>query len=1019
MALAAHISIKLLGTALSRGASLLIPKILRLRKIDQTLRHIEQKNEHVRAAISDYQTVVGSYQGSYSTILSAFLTELEKTSIADAMVEAALLKRPSPATNALFHELYYRFFLDTAPPPAELYDALYKSFSVTLRELSTDKIIYDLLSAIHSSISARFDRLENAVLQNSTPATATYDALAPSIQRISKALQQSFRMIRVETTKGARNVDITSIYIPPRLCFRPPTDRTDAVIGPTSHDIIARMAPTLASKADGLRQGNLTPTEHATQELSCFSFSEIKASFGRIVVLGDPGGGKSTLCQRICYDLAKNATLSIQYGDRREIPAAEQKVPFRIILRLYEKARLVEPQLDILTYICRDIQHIANLELADIRTVIQYLFSTGRALFAFDGLDEILETAKRREFVDLVHHFTDMFPLCPVLVTSRVVGYDFAPLRSEFQQLVLEKFEEDEVKDYTTKFMQVVGERDAETAALEADRFIAQTRQNAEDLRNNPLMLGLMAWLFLSRGDVPSNRPEIYRDCAILMFERWDQDRGIHADIPKGFDRLQLFSALAAEIYVDPALRAGVEKDWLEKAVRNHFAPLFESRAKANEAARSLVHFLIGRAWVMTEVGDGIFAFAHQTFLEYFFSKSIDDRIDTVRSLVKELRPRIVGKEWDVVVHLALQIKTYRNARRQEEAAHELIKIVEKSRTIKDRESAMSFLANSLEYISPTEGVVKQIIWCIFDNCMRSSNKDIGFSILERARRKARSRAEFVDRAIVDMLTSEVRGSDLDRSEKSASEIGYYSSVFKIGPATALLRNSPILDGEVRYAAMAELKSFVLERSSIDERFARICWSWFNIADDKTLKSEGIVVYLSTVITDSIYGIDGISNALLFTTPNYRNNFVNPNLSVDTSQEAISKIGEFLLSSSSDIYKFPRSPQMSVPVYVWSEILKAHERNSRALACIFYVMLCQDHLVKRTIGSRANNLEAIEAIMKCCNSWVNEGNGTDAMNPYMQDLANRTLILMRDVERLVKKGRMATSAVKNSDGMQD
>jgi hypothetical protein len=126
----------------------------------------------------------------------------------------------------------------------------------------------------------------------------------------------------------------------------------------------------------------------------------------------------------------------------------------------------------------------------------------------------------------------------------------------------------------------VVGDRTDKDAETLANRFYKQTTQNASDLRRNPLMLGLMAWIFNTRGDVPSNRPEIYRECAILMFERWDPDREIKAEVPSDFDRLQLFSELASRIYENPELSAGVEYDWMEKQTRAYFERVYENRSR-------------------------------------------------------------------------------------------------------------------------------------------------------------------------------------------------------------------------------------------------------------------------------------------------------------------------------------------------------------------------------------------------------------------------------------------------------
>ena len=342
-------------------------------------------------------------------------------------------------------------------------------------------------------------------------------------------------------------------------------------------------------------------------------------------MLGDPGGGKSTLCQQICYDLCKQTLFVLQHGERANVDPQIQKIPFRIILRLFEKATKAEPQLDLVTYISRDLANYVTADSKELQGAIRYACASGRAVFAFDGLDEILDTSQRRYFADLVHSFCDRFPLCPVLVTSRVVGYDDAALHGEYEELLLEKFDEPEVSQYVTNFMRVVAEQPKEVAEEKAREFIRQTEQNAEDLRRNPLMLELMAWLFHMKGDVPSNRPEIYAECAMLMFEKWDKNRGILPDIPGDFDLLHLFSTIAAEIYGKPELAEGVQERWLRKTVIEFFEGLYEDKARAIEVGKSLVDFIVGRAWIMSEVGDKVFAFTHRTFLEYFFARSIDE----------------------------------------------------------------------------------------------------------------------------------------------------------------------------------------------------------------------------------------------------------------------------------------------------------------------------------------------------------------------------------------------------------
>jgi len=127
-----------------------------------------------------------------------------------------------------------------------------------------------------------------------------------------------------------------------------------------------------------------------------------------------------------------------------------------------------------------------------------------------------------------------------------------------------------------------------------------------------------MLHIFLYRGDVSGNKPEIYKECATLMFEKWDGRRDfVVKDITKtDVELLDVFGYIANRTFGDASREEGVTRDWLTKQLRTYFEGWYIDRASANRAANSSVDFLVGRAWVMSEVGSGIFKFTHRTFLE-------------------------------------------------------------------------------------------------------------------------------------------------------------------------------------------------------------------------------------------------------------------------------------------------------------------------------------------------------------------------------------------------------------------
>src|SRR5258708_11007511 len=114
--------------------------------------------------------------------------------------------------------------------------------------------------------------------------------------------------------------------------------------------------------------------------LQTITYGDLKLSFSRVVILGDPGGGKSTICQNLCFDLAKQAAIALATDNK---PTAQlQKFPIRIVLRTFEKARTAEPQLSLFEFIIRDLRNYVSLEKSQLEHAALYLLTSRAAVLA-------------------------------------------------------------------------------------------------------------------------------------------------------------------------------------------------------------------------------------------------------------------------------------------------------------------------------------------------------------------------------------------------------------------------------------------------------------------------------------------------------------------------------------------------------------------------------------------------------------------------------------------------------------
>src|SRR5215475_648224 len=134
----------------------------------------------------------------------------------------------------------------------------------------------------------------------------------------------------------------------------------------------------------------------------------------RLVLLGDPGAGKSTLARYLVLTLARTTG---------EVPGAGQglagSLPLLVELRTYADPRWRQGSfLDLVDGL------YASEDLGLPRELLAgYLEAGGRAVVVFDGLDEVFDPKLRREVTRRVEAFASRYRQVRVVVTSRVIGY--------------------------------------------------------------------------------------------------------------------------------------------------------------------------------------------------------------------------------------------------------------------------------------------------------------------------------------------------------------------------------------------------------------------------------------------------------------------------------------------------------------------------------------------------------------------------------------------------------------------
>ncbi|BAK65451.1 hypothetical protein SLG_07760 [Sphingobium sp. SYK-6] len=639
------------------------------------------QSRRLESAMSDLTQVLATEFGAYTTSIERFLIELRSSAIPATLYNYISLGRDGNDLYPAFKLIYETF--SPLPFPCE---KLFSSYVAALRshiDFSVkDPTLLEIIRKQHDDIKGEISKIVASLQQASTLKALTTEQFIEARLRVSKSIEALNRDIPVETERGTKRVPIKSLVIPARL-------------QKFSHE-------NLPASGEDIPDG---PSE---------KLIDFRRSLRRAVVLGDPGGGKSTLTQHLCYDLAKRLTLDI-YSNADKMDDRDIRLPIRVIVRTLDSNQKKNPSYSIIDYMVDDIKDAFDNDKNLAELFVVTILTTGKALLLFDGLDEVLEVARRKSMVSQIERFCTAYAGCATLITSRLVGYVDAPLAEEYQTVILSRLSPNEVELFAQKLIKAIGGQNRDPKALAAV-FIKQTESNARDLRRNPLLLGLMVYIFMERGDVPNNRPEIYKACSQLLFLKWDQRRDIIFEYPDDFELLDLFGFIAVKIFGDSESEDGVTEEWILGHLRSFFSDWYNDQAKAVAASKALVNFITGRAWVMCDAGPKIYKFTHRTFLEYFVARRIESEAESVASLLEVLYPKAIAAQWDVVSHLALQMAAS-SGPKAEKAVDGLLALLNSHRRQPVEElNFISFFCRALEYLPVPDPKYQNAIQFIIDS---------------------------------------------------------------------------------------------------------------------------------------------------------------------------------------------------------------------------------------------------------------------------------------------------------------
>lgn len=390
---------------------------------------------------------------------------------------------------------------------------------------------------------------------------------------------------------------------------------------------------------------------------------EVLNKESRLVLMGDPGAGKSTFVNFLTMCLAgeqlnmPEVNLKIltaplpeededrdkkskpQYWDHKAL------LPVRIILRDFA-ARGLPPvgQKADGSYLWNFIVAELGELLKPFADYLQRHLQQQGGLVMLDGLDEVPEAERRREQVkDAVADFVSAFHRCRFLVTSRTYAYQKQDWKlSGFSEAILSPFGKGQIHRFVDRWydhIAVIRSMNPEDAKGRAQRLKTALDHSPRlsELASRPLLLTLMASLHAWRGgSLPEKREQLYADAVDLLLDHWERPKVVCDASGKALLQQQ---SLAEWLKVDRSAVRSLLNRLAYEAHRDQpdllsTADIAQTKLvdglvnlsnNPDVKPKRIIEYISHRAGLLMPRGEGVYTFPHRTFQEYLAACHLTD----------------------------------------------------------------------------------------------------------------------------------------------------------------------------------------------------------------------------------------------------------------------------------------------------------------------------------------------------------------------------------------------------------
>ncbi|MDB9493964.1 NACHT domain-containing protein [Spirulina major CS-329] len=348
---------------------------------------------------------------------------------------------------------------------------------------------------------------------------------------------------------------------------------------------------------------------------------EVASETQYLMVLGQPGAGKSTFLRRMGLEAFK--------GQKGELKQA--CIPVFLELKRFDSAEI-------------DIQEQITAEFDTCGFPKSEQFVTkaleqGKLLILFDGLDEV-PGQYVNGIIDKIQDFVDRHDQNRFIASCRTAAYRSGFRR--FKDVIMADFDDAQIKKFIQNWFRGEVDQTANTAEYCWELLRSKGQEGAQELAQTPLLLTFLCLVYDRSQSFSSNRSALYGKAMRILLEEWAAEKrinhgsiydGLHTDLEE-----LLLSEIAYKNFIED--RLFFEKDDLVNQIRVFLAGNLNASRHLN--GEQILDAISIQQGILVERAENIYSFSHLTLQEYLTAQYVVD--DSCINLTVE--QYLLDKKW-------------------------------------------------------------------------------------------------------------------------------------------------------------------------------------------------------------------------------------------------------------------------------------------------------------------------------------------------------------------------------------